>query len=60
MMSLIGSGVQERFITFMNSLEEMIKDFTESPNTPGPQRAQTVNIVNECQIEMHKLLNPQV
>lgn len=60
MMSLIGSGVQERLVSTLDSLCEMTQDFTDSAYTPHHQREQILDFLEECRFEMSNLVNPQV
>lgn len=60
MMSLIGSGVQERLISALDALCEMTQDFTDSAFTPHHQREQILDFLEECRFEMSNLVHPQV
>lgn len=53
MMSLIGSGVQERLISAMDSLCEMTQDFTDSAFTPHQKREQILDYLDECRYELN-------
>lgn len=53
--ALIGSGVQERLFAALQSLGEMVQDFTDSAFTPHNQRQQILNYLEECRYEMNNL-----
>lgn len=53
--ALIGSGVQERLVGALDSLFEMVQDFTDSAFTQHHQREQILDYMEECRYEMNNL-----
>lgn len=53
--ALIGSGVQERLFASLQSLRDMVNDFTDFPFTEQNQREQILEYLNECSYEMNNL-----